>query len=382
MIQNSMKTIRDIPHLDGVKVLVRVDFNVPIVHDKVVEDFRIRMTFPTIDFLLEKGAIVILISHIESAEGAGSLEPIAKCLQGLGKSVVFVKDIKQAHSIIESAVSGDLILLDNLRKFPGEEANDKSFARELASLADIYVNEAFSVCHRKHVSIVGVPQFLPSYAGLQLEKEINTLKMTFNPPHPFVFLLNGAKFETKLPILQKFIDIADIIFVGGALSSDLLKHKGYEVGRSLVSKEVDIDFTPFINNPKILLPVDVVDEDNNVWPADKFPASGKIVDAGPGTVEMLREKMQGAKFILWNGTLGFYEAGYKQGTEDVAKIIAAETKNGAMTMIGGGDTIAAIKSLGITDEFSFVSTGGGAMLEYLSSGTLVGIEAIEKSEGN
>ena len=377
-----MKTLKDIQYLQGVKVLVRADFNVPVASGKVVDDYRIRMTVPTIDFLKSKGAKVILMSNLEAADGENpTLKPIAENLGGhLGQPVLFIRDYKQVNAVVESEMkNGDCALLENLRFNDGEKKNDPKFAEELASLGDIYVNDAFSVCHRAHASVVGVPKFLPSYAGLRLEKEITNLSKAFNPPHPFLFILGGAKFETKLPLLSKFIDIADRVFVGGALASDFFKAKGYELGISLLSKG-DIDLKPFLGSSKVILPEDIVDQKNEVKAPDSLSKQDDTMDCGPMTVEQLKKEVDAAKFILWNGPLGKYEEGYTVPTQALAGFIGEATARGAVTMVGGGDTLAAIESLGIQDKFTFVSTGGGAMLDFLAEGTLPGIQALEESK--
>jgi 3-phosphoglycerate kinase len=373
-----MKSIHDIPHLKGVKVLVRADFNVPIRNEMVADDFRIRMSFATIEFLQKKGARIIIISHIENPDGSdASLFPVAKRLGQLGKQVTFIKNLRDALPKIEKMQDSELILLENIRHNEGEKKNDPKFAEELASLADIYINEAFPVSHREHASIVGVPKYIPSYAGLQLEKEVGNLSKAFQPLHPFIFILNGAKFETKLPLLEKFMESADLIFVGGALASDFFKAKEYEVGRSLVSKG-DFNIKQYIGNLKLLLPLDVMDEEKKVFPPDRLPALSKIVDVGQKTMELLREKISLSKFILWNGPLGLYEDGFDQTTRELAYIIAEATKGGATSIVGGGDTVAAIEELKIGDQFTFMSSGGGAMLDFLAKGTLPGIEALKE----
>ena len=375
-----MKTLRDIGHLDGVKVLVRADFNVPMEHGEVVNDFRIRQTLPTIDFLRSKGAKVILMSHLETLPGEpATLEPVARRLEKLGVPVMFVKNLRAARELIDNELKGSsCMLLENLRQSPGEKANDKGFAKELASLADIYVNDAFSVCHRSHASVVGVPEFLPSYAGIQLEKEVTNLSKAFTPNHPFLLILGGAKFETKLPLLSRFMDIADQVFVGGALANDFYKAKGYETGTSLLSKEVP-GLKDFMKNPKLILPPDVIVQDGQAKLCDDLSPTDKIMDDGPQTLAELGKRIDGARFILWNGPLGMYENGYKQPTLDLAKLVGAATGRGATTIVGGGDTLAAIAELGIEDKFTFVSTGGGAMLDFLAQGTLPGIEALENA---
>ncbi|MFA6432577.1 MAG: phosphoglycerate kinase [Candidatus Paceibacterota bacterium] len=376
-----MKTLRDIQYLEGVRVLLRVDFNVPVQAGAVTDDFRIRKAMPTIDFLRSKGAKVIMMSHLESIGGEdGSLEPVAKHLERMGAPVMFVRSLRSAGDLIDNELkNGQCMLLENLRQNEGEKANDLKFAKELASLADIYVNDAFSVSHREHASIAGVPKFLPSYAGLGLEKEVKSLSLAFDPGHPFLFILGGAKFETKLPLLTKFLASADAVFVGGALSNDFFKARGYEVGVSLVSKG-NIDLGVFLQSPKLLIPVDITNQKGEIKDADALSSDDKIMDSGPKTMEALQKKIDEAKFILWNGPLGLYEDGYRGPTVELARMIGEVAPRGATTIIGGGDTLAAVATLGIEDKFTFVSTGGGAMLDFLAKGTLPGIEALDESK--
>ncbi len=384
-----MKILSDIEYLKDVRVLVRVDFNVPIKSGKVVNDYRIRMALPTINYLRDKGAKVILMSHLEVLEGEkNTLEPVAAVLNTLGAPVTFVKNIRSATDEIAKMAVGSCILLENLRQFDGEKANDPMFAKELASLGDIYVNDAFSVCHREHASIVGVPKLIPSYAGLQVQNEIANLSQAFHATHPFLFILGGAKFDTKLPLLERFMGLADDVFVGGALANDFFKAKGYEVGKSLISVG-DFDLSKYLSNPRLMLPVDVVNEAHEIKLAGSLTQTDKIMDAGPQSIELLRAKINAASFILWNGPLGLYEKGYQEPTLEVAKMIAArfgtvgnnslspQGSNLFTSIVGGGDTLAAIATLGLENKFSFVSTAGGAMLDYLSKGTLPGIEALQ-----
>lgn len=354
-----MKNIKDVSVLKGIKVLVRLDFNVPIQKGLIVDDFRIRKSLPLIKYLIEKGAKLILISHIETKDNP-TLEPIAKYLNKLGIKCHFEKNYKKALNAKE-----DIILLENLREYEGEKKNDKKFAKELASLADIYVNEAFPVSHREHASVCAITEFLPSYAGIQFAEEVRHLSSAFNPEHPFLFVLGGAKFETKLPLLQKFIGIADKIFVGGALANNFFKEQGKDIGDSMVSPE-NFDLDKLFNTGKILLPIDSLKKGN------------AIMDAGMKTVELLKTEIDKAKYVLWNGPLGAYETGYRASTLELAQILADATENSVKTIVGGGDTIATISELKLEDKFTFVSTGGGAMLDYLAKGTLPGIEALER----
>jgi 3-phosphoglycerate kinase len=398
-----MKTIRDIQVLKGVRMLVRVDFNVPVQNGIVVDDFRIRKILPTLAYLKEKGARVILISHIESNVTSGSagvgdkvaapeptLAPIIPALKKLGVDCGFVENYANTFAASQALVDGGVILLENLRVNPGEKKNDPKFAQELASLADLYINDAFSVSHRAHASIVAITQFLPSYAGFLLESEVTHLSAAFNPAHPFLFVLGGAKFETKVPLIEKFIQTADIVFVGGALAHNFFKEKGYSLGKSLVSDQ-DFNLKRFFGNPKLLLPIDVVVQNDvgvkSVKKPDGLGIDDIIMDAGPLTVELLQKTIAGAKQILWNGPLGAYEKGYKQPTIDLAKAVAdATVKNGANSIVGGADTLATIAEISEKDgrsietEFSFVSTGGGAMLDFLANETLPGVEALNSSK--
>src|ERR1035437_6057979 len=390
-----MKTIKDIEVLKGVKVLVRVDYNVPVANGVVVDDFRIRKSLQTISFLKEKGARIILISHIESGEktssGEPSLQPVADQLKKLGVTCTFVDNYRNANIVVETLVDGDIVLLENLRVNPGEKKNDPAFAKALASLADIYINEAFPVSHRAHASVVGVPGFLPSYAGFVFADEVAHLSAAFTPKHPFIFILGGAKFETKLPLIEKFMKNADKVFVGGALANNFFKEKGLNVGTSLISPE-DFNLKRYFNDPKLLLPIDVVVSDGTDVPKIKriveVSDGDTIMDAGPKTTALLQGLLsEKPAQVLWNGPLGAYEKGFKQPTIDLAKAIAeSSAHDGVNTIVGGADTLATISDIKevtgktIESDFSFVSTGGGAMLDFLANGTLPGIEALNSSK--
>ncbi len=343
-----MKTINEAKDLKDKRVLVRVDWSVPVAGEEVVSDYQILKTLPTIEYLKNSGAKIIIASHME--RDADSLKPIYNYVKKFLPELTFVK-------------KSNLMLLENLRHHAGEKDNSPEFAKKLAKMADIFVNEAFPVSHRQHASVVGVPKLLPSYAGLQLAREIEVLSKAFYPKHPFLFILGGAKFDTKLPLLKKFIHVADKIFVGGALAHNFFKEMGRDIGDSLVSSG-DYDLRELLQTDKISLPEDTITEGT------------KIMDAGPITLENLRRKIMNAQLILWNGPLGAYERGYRTATLELAKMIA---ESGRESIIGGGDTLAAVTELNIFDKFTFVSTGGGAMLDFLSSGTLPGIEALKES---
>jgi phosphoglycerate kinase len=338
----NLKSIAEVSpeQLKGKKVLVRVDFNVPIENGKVTNDFRIRQSLSTLKLLSQAGAQVTAISHL--SDNQASLAPVRELLKTLAPGVR---------------------LLENLRQNPAEEMNDIEFAKMLTNGQDLFVNDAFSACHRKHASIVGIPPLLPSYAGLLLEREIKELSRAFEPEHPFIFVLGGIKFSTKIPLINKFLDLADKIFIGGALAASFFKALGQEIGESTVDKDLDL-LKPFLNQPKIGLPKKMVWVDN------------KIVDVDPESFTDLAPDIVAAKMILWNGPMGNFEAGYSAGTKTLIEQISGSN---AYSIVGGGDTVAAIEEMNLGAKFGFISTGGGAMLDFLGNGTLPGIEALKDS---
>lgn len=376
-----MKSVRDIKELSNVRVLVRAALNVPVANGNVVNTFRLRGALPTINYLREKGACVILISHI-SGKGTESLAPMHEAMKEFIPGVRFCKDIvgHEARNAVASLQEGEVLILENLRQDPREEANDPEFAKELASLGEVFVQDTFDVCHRKHASVVGIPQFLPSYAGFLVEKEVQELSGALTPTSPSLAVISGAKFSTKEPVIKKLISVYDRVFVGGALANDFIKQSGQSVGASLVSGEENEEIAELLHNDRIIIPRDAM----------VAPAGGKrdaahatmlsevkdteaILDVGPETNVMLAEVAKASKTILWNGPLGNYENGFVDGTESLAKAVA---ESGAHSIVGGGDTIAVIENLGLADKFSFISTGGGAMLDYLAEGSLPGIDAL------
>lgn len=378
-----IKKLTDMPieELRGKRVLLRLDLNVPINGGEIADDFRITKALPTLLYLLRNKAKVIIASHLEDVYskkgGASSLRPVYEYLKSK-INISFAENIKEAATMVSGLEEGSAILLENLRFDEREKENDEGFARELAALGDIYVNECFSVSHRNHASVVGVPRFLDSYAGELFISEVENLSRALNPEHPFVFILGGAKFETKMPLIEKFLKVADYVVVAGALANDFFKAKGLEIGRSTVFGKVDI--SNMVNDPKLILPSDVV-----VWtaegsrvknPEDVLPVEA-IEDIGPQALEDIAPILSGAEFILWNGPLGNYEKGFRDSTLKLAEMIS-DSK--AFSVVGGGDTTAVISSMNVENKFGFVSTGGGAMLEFLEKGTLPGIEALKNSK--
>ena len=357
-----MRSVKTIKNIKGKTALVRVDFNVPINDGKVEDDFRIRKALPTINFLIKKGAQIILITHL-GKDGTASLEPVINH---------FFKISKLSKSKVE--------FFENVRKFPGEMDNNVHFERNLSRLGDFYVNEAFSVSHRAHTSIIGIPKHLPSYAGFQMEEEIKNLsKAIKNPKHPFLFILGGAKFSTKMPLIKKYLKLADYVFIGGALLDDFLKAEGYEVGKSLVDDSKGIE--EILKNPKLILPIDVVVKSGNKLINRKVDEVGKdeiILDIGKESVNMLEPYIKKSKLILLNGPMGKYEEGGDKATKEILKRVI---KSKAQVIIGGGDLVEVLSTLKAKSHKLkpnlFVSTGGGATLEFLANGTLPGIKALK-----
>jgi len=371
-----MRSIREITELKDKRVLVRVDFNVPMKDGKVEDDFRIKKALPSIKFLQDAGAKIILISHL--GKGGESLEPASKILNNYTRAK-FVPAVNGAVVLeeVSKMVSGEVIVLENLRNEKGEQSGDENFAKELASLGDLYVNEAFPVSHREDASIVLLPKLLPAYAGLQLEEEVKNLSSAFTgDKHPFLFILGGAKFSTKVPLIEKYLELADHVYIGGALLVYLLKAKGYEVGKSLTDDSLTPGIDRILNDPKLILPEYVLTESEGVMKEEKINEVSKeeaILDVGMDSLVKLEPLIKNARLILWNGPLGKYEVGAGGSTKKVLELIAASD---AESIIGGGDTVALVSEMKMEDKFTFVSTGGGATLDFLANGTLPGIKAL------
>lgn len=358
--------------------MLRASLNVPIENGVVTNRFRIVRALPTINYLRQHGAKVIVIAHIGRDPGE-TLQPVHQVLkESCGAHFVSSVTGATVQEAVSKLVDGDVLLLENLRQDDREKAAGDDFAKELSRLADLYVNDAFAASHRSHSSIIGVPKYLPSYFGFNFIHEYEELSKAMKPNHPALFILGGAKFETKLPLVEQYVDTYDTIVVGGALANDIYKAKGHEVGRSLVS-DVDMTGHAFLSDPKVQVPVDVVVKGPNgvrtITP-DQVNAEESILDAGSKTVEQLAPLVAEAKMILWNGPLGNFEAGFGTVTKELAKLIA---ESPGYSIVGGGDTIAAIESLGVEEKFNFMSTAGGAMLTFLETGTLPAIDAVAQT---
>ncbi len=387
-------TIEDLD-IKGKRVFIRADFNVPLDDNLMItDDRRIRSTLPTINYAIDEGAKVILSSHLGRPKGKVdprfSLAPIAKRLQRLlNKEVTFVPDCigSQVESVVSKMKAGDVLLLENLRYHPGEEKNDEEFARSLAKLADMYVNDAFGAAHRAHASTVGITKFLPSAAGFLLKKEIEYLKGAIdNPIKPFVAILGGAKVSGKIGVLEHLVGRVDKVLVGGGMAFTFIKGMGYEIGDSLVENEM-LETAERIRKRltehgiKFYLPVDCVIAQSTepgavikIVPTLEIPKGWKALDIGPASVKLFTVALQDAKTILWNGPMGMFELDFfSRGTFDIARVVADAY---ALTIVGGGDTDLAVNRAGVSDAMSFISTGGGASLQLLEGKELPGIAAL------
>ena len=387
------KTVEDIK-VTGKKVLVRVDFNVPMDDGKITDDTRIKAALPTIKYLLKEGAAVILCSHMGRPKGQFnmkySLAPVARRLSDLlGQDVVFAKDIigESAAAAVASVKPGQVVLLENLRFHEEEEKNDPAYAKKLASYADIYVNDAFGTAHRAHASTAGVADYLPAVAGFLIAKEINVMgKALENPARPFVAILGGAKVSDKIGVIKSLLDKVDSLIIGGGMSYTFLKAKGYNIGQSLLEAD-KIELAKELMDKaakkgvKMFLPVDGVAAKEFSKDAEPIPVEvGHItddimcLDIGPKTVEIYVKEIEKAKTVIWNGPMGVFEfPQFSNGTRSVA---IALTKCKGTTIVGGGDSAAAVEQMGFADKLTHISTGGGASLEFLEGLELPGIACL------
>lgn len=393
------QTLKDLD-VKGKKVLVRVDFNVPLSKEdrsRIADDSRIKAALPTIDYLLENGAKVILISHLGRPKGESnpefSLKPVANWLADkYGDKFEFLPADEVVNDEIKEKVSelneGELALLENTRYVAGETKNDEEFAKELASLADLYINDAFGTSHRAHASNVGVASILPSAVGFLIEKEIDVMgKALENPEHPFVSILGGAKVSDKIGVIENLITKVDTILIGGGMAYTFLKAQGKEIGKSLLEEDkmdlaLELLDRAKENGVEILLPEDVVIADDiapgvetEIVDIDNIPADKEALDIGVKTAEKYAEKIKAAKTVVWNGPMGVFEIKeFSNGTNKVANALAEAD---ATTIVGGGDSALAIEMADLKDKITHVSTGGGASLEFLEGKDLPGISAIE-----
>lgn len=390
-----MKTLKDFD-FQNKRVLVRCDFNIPLNENgEISDDFRIKKTLPTIEYLIKHGAKIILMAHLGEPDGKVAenlrLTSVQKRLEEYLKiSVRKTEDCvgEETTDSISKMQPGEVLLLENLRFHLEEKNNEENFARELAKLGDIFINDAFGACHRAHASVAGLPKFLPSGVGFLLEEEVKTLSRVLgNPEHPLVVIIGGAKIESKIKVIRRFLEIGDHLLLGGKIANAILRIKGIWLGEPLPEEKAikeleNVDLT----STKLHLPVDVLaslDKSGQVSVRQSAPAEvgteELLLDIGPETINIFSQIIQQAKTILWTGPLGFFEnEKFAEGTRKIAEAIA-ENKS-AFSVLGGGDTLSAISQFNLQDKFSYVSTGGGAMLTFLSGEKMPGLAALQNGE--
>lgn len=394
-----IRLISGLKNLSGKRILVRVDFNVPIKNGVVIEKFKIEKSLPTIKYLARAGAKIILVSHLKrpvNFDKAYSLKPVAVALEKLlKKRISFFSDKKcdstywlKAGKILETIKPGGILFLENIRFFKGESENDSTLAKRLSSLADLFVLDGFAVAHRTAASVTGVADFLPAYAGLLLAAEIEGLsKILINPRKPLVVVLAGVKMETKIPVLKNLLKVADHILIGGGLFNTFLAATGKKIGQSRVDGNLFKESLPYYSNKKLIKPIDVIVGLSNGKQARSVKIDKNfavrddegIFDIGPETIKLFSQYIKKAATLVWNGATGSFEQHpYEYGTYAVARMIAERSRGKAFGVSGGGETIQILRQLGVQDDVDLISTGGGAMLEFLSGKRLPGVEAVKQ----
>ncbi|NUQ85902.1 MAG: phosphoglycerate kinase [Anaerolineales bacterium] len=384
------KTVKDID-IRNKRVLMRVDFNVPMADDKVTDDKRIRASLPTIQYVLDQDASLILMSHLGRPKGGSdptfSLRAAAEALSTLiNRPVKMAPDCvgPEVEAMAKELKPGEVLMLENTRFHPEEEKNDLEFAKQLAALADVYVNDAFGSAHRAHASTEGVARFLPAVSGFLMEQELEYLgRAVANPEHPYIAILGGAKISDKILVVETLLSKCDKLIVGGGMANTFLAAKGCNMQDSLV-EESSLETAKEImakSGDKLILPVDAVIADkfdaeanSQVVDVEAIPAGWRVLDVGPKTLELYKETLKGAKLIVWNGPIGVFEfPKFAEGTFALARMLA---ESGAVTVIGGGDSASAVKKAGVAKQMTHVSTGGGASLEFLEGKELPGVAAL------
>ncbi len=390
MDKMSIKNL-DKKDIENKAVLVRVDFNVPLDNGKVSDDTRIMSAIPTIKYLTDNKAKVILISHLGRPKGKdkkNSLKVVADYInENTDIKVKFLDDCvgESIEKYIDDGKNGDIFLLENVRFYPEEENNNLEFAKKLSKLADLYVNDAFGTAHRSHASTEGVTNYLPAYAGLLMEKEIEFLSKALNPEKPFVAIIGGSKISSKIGVLKNLVEKTDTLIIGGAMTYTFLKSLGKSVGKSLVEDDYINTAKEIIDKAKKLNCKLIIAEDHVIAESfdsgkgqisESIPDNMSGFDIGPKTIEKIKAELEKAKTVVWNGPMGVFEKpAFANGTNEVAKILAG--LRNVVTIVGGGDSVSAIEQIGLTDKFSHISTGGGASLEFLEGIELPGIKAIK-----
>ncbi len=385
------KTVKDID-LKGKRVLMRVDFNVPMQDGKVTDDKRIKASLPTIQYVLDQGASLILMSHLGRPKGGPSpefsLKAAAEVLSNLlGRPVKMAPDTvgPQVEKMAKELKPGEVLMLENTRFYPGEEKNDLDLAKKMAALGEVYVNDAFGSAHRAHSSTEGVARFLPAVSGFLMEQELEYLgRATANPEHPYIAILGGAKISDKIAVVENLLKKCDKLIIGGGMANTFLAARGYNMQDSLV-EAASVEVAKGIMQKagdKLMLPVDAVvadkfeaEADSKVVDVDKIPAGWRMMDIGPKSIELFEKAVKGAKLVVWNGPMGVFEMPkFAEGTFAIARALA---DSGATTVIGGGDSASAVKKAGVAKKMTHVSTGGGASLEFLEGKELPGVAALQ-----
>jgi phosphoglycerate kinase len=384
-----IRTIKQVRNIAGKRVLLRADFNVPVVGGSVMDDFRIRAGLRTLRYLLKQQCRILIVSHLGRPEGRVadeySLEPVATRLgELLGQKVVFTNEMAPYREAHRAAKPDQVVLFENIRFYPEELEDDKNFSQRLSKLADIYVNDAFSVSHRKHASVSAIKRYLPGYAGLLLADEVDNLNKILRPKPPMVAILGGAKIKTKLPLLENLSKITQCVLTGGVLANDFIAALGYETGKSKVEAKDVEGAAKVYKKTRIILPVDVVvstepDGKGGVTVRNLNDISRKdyIYDIGPKTIKLYSSYIKGGETLVWNGPMGMFEhKSFKHGTLAVARLIASRSRGKAFGVIGGGETVAALQMTKMFGFVDWVSTGGGAMLAYLGKEKMPGLAGI------
>ena len=397
-----IKTIKSIKNLKGKRVLVRADFNVPLKNGEIKELYKIEKSLPTIKFLIDKGAKIILLSHLgrpEKMEKELSLKPVAAALENkLEREVKIIDFTKlkknpenywtEAQKMVDEMKNGEILILENVRFVKGEEKNDKIVAKKFATLGDVFVLDGFAVAHRDAATVTGIAKHLPAVAGLLMEAEINGLnKVMQKPKKPFVVVLGGSKMETKIPLLKQFASKAHYILVGGGIANTYFFAKGAQTGKSLIDKEHKKEAVFYGKKKNVIMPLDfivgtekgekchIVDVNEKI----KLKSNEAIFDIGPKTISHFAKIIKNARTLVWNGALGYFEQHpYEYGTYAVARLFAARAKGRAFGVCGGGETVEVLKKLSLMEDIDLVSTGGGAMLEFLSGKKLPGVKIVTK----
>ena len=384
-----IKSVRNLNGLSGKKVLLRLDLNVPIKNGKIKDDYKIVQSLETVNFLIRKNAKIILISHLGRPDGkiveSFSLSPVAaKISDLLGKKIKIISDFEgfEAGNAVAKMDEGDVLMFENIRFHPGEDKNNRSFAKNLARLADIYVNDAFAVSHRLSASVGCIKDYIPSYAGLLLEQEVLNLGRVLNPKKPLILVMGGAKISTKIALMKNLEKKSYRILVGGGIANNFLAAHNFEIGRSLSDKE-SIHLAEKLKDKKIIFPIDVVvSSKKDAWePKVKIlrdiNKDDYIFDIGPRTIKLCSDYIKKANTIIWNGPLGMFEVEkYKHGSIYIGRVIASRSKGRAFGVVGGGETVEAVKMTKMMDDIDWVSTGGGAMLTFLSGQKMPGLKGI------